>query len=93
MNHERSIVIRLIAIILVLFVVGVIGVMCVGCAPAESSAESSKMSKYAILRLPDDTIVEGYVDRMYTYTSGRTDITIDGVEYSTHWANIVVFYK
>lgn len=86
--------VRAIALVCAALLMSCILLMFTGCAPDESiEPEStpviSEESDYVIIRLPNDTIVEGYADYIYSYTNGSVKITIDGVEYQTHWENVV----
>lgn len=56
----------------------------------EASPVLETKSEYAILHLPDGTIVQGNVDRKYTYANGCVSIIIDGVKYYTHFANVAI---
>lgn len=94
MKNKKDII-RVIALVAVIFMLAVIPLMLTGCAPADTDApEASTVretkSEYAILRLPDGTIVRGDVDYKYTYQSGCVVINIDGVEYYTHFANVAI---
>lgn len=82
-------IMRTIALVLVILLLAGMCALLGGCAPAESSSTSEK-SKYAILRLPDDTIIQGNVDSTYTSSVGTIEIKINGVEYKTHWANVAI---
>ena len=80
--------IRAIAMTAAALILVCILLMFAGCATAENASESSTKAEYAIVRLPDGTLIEGNVDRKYSYSNGCIDITIDGVAYKTHWANV-----
>ena len=97
MKNKKDII-RAIAMIALLLILLSVCLMCTACAPAAQDTNgvgtgSNKTSEYAIIRLPDDTIIQGYVDYEYTNTVGCVEIVIDGVKYLTHWANVVVFNK
>lgn len=94
MKNKKD-VIRVVALLTVLLMLMAIPLMMVGCATAdtdtpEASTVRETKSEYAILHLPDGTIVRGDVDYKYTYQSGCVRITIDGVEYYTHFANVAI---
>ena len=95
MKKRINVTARVVAGILAALMILTVCVIATGCAPVDCTSENSTAcdvkSKYAMLRLPDDTIIQGYVDRTYTYSSGSIDITIDGVKYRTHWANVAIF--
>lgn len=90
MNHERSIVIRLIAIILVLFIAGVIGVMCVGCGN-QQMFDTTWTFERAIIFLPDGEKIEGKVTSWTDFDgSDMMQVTIEGKTYLTHSSNVVM---
>lgn len=76
-------VIALTAIIVILFS---IPVMFTGCAEAEAATTS----KQGIIFLPDGERIEGPVTRVYSYSNGAVEITIDGNVYTTHLDNVCI---
>lgn len=92
---NKKTVIRAVALTLAMVILACICVLFTGCVPADTSvSETSPVrevkSEYAILRLPDDTIIQGNVGRKYTSSVGTIEIEINGVEYKTHWANVAI---
>lgn len=92
---KRKDIVRVVALVTVLLMLVVIPLMMVGCAAVdtdtpEASTVRETKSEYVILRLPDGTIIRGDVDYKYMYQTGGVSITIDGVKYYTHIANIAI---
>jgi hypothetical protein len=97
MKHKKNKkdVIRGIAFTLAMLLIAAMCVLLGGCAPAETDGVETvtvceEKSEFAIVRLPDGTIIQGNVEYHCTYSSGCIKITIDGVEYYTHLANVAI---
>lgn len=91
----KKTMIRVLSAIVTVLILFCICVMATGCAPVDADmSEGLKVqntkSEYAIVRFPDDTIIRGNVDHKYMYSNGCIKITIDGVEYYTHIANVAI---
>lgn len=45
---------------------------------------------YAIVKLPDDTIISGRLDQYWGYSGGIVAVSIGGSLYRTHYSNVVL---
>lgn len=74
-------------IVLALF----IGVMFCSCGT--SNAETTKQEKQqdeAMIKMPDGTVVRGYLQKYGYEIYPSVDVTIDDVTYVTGWENVVI---
>lgn len=53
---------------------------------------SKKEYNYAIIKLPDDTIIEGELD-YYFDSNGVAEVTIDGIQYKVSQENCAFISK
>lgn len=73
----------------ILIVVACILLLC-GCGGRDSRDTETKNGPRAIIRLPDDTLVTGKVDRYSLLSDGFARVTIHGTTYMTNTINVCI---
>lgn len=70
----------------ILLAIVMVATLCAGCGVEQASEESGK--EWAMIRLPDGTIITGE-GRIVTKSYSVVTIEINGVRYTTDYSNIV----
>lgn len=89
MKNKKDII-RIIAMVLCALLLFGILVMFTGCSEADMESPSSHTTKQIIIYRPDgEKIIEGEIESLTTYSSGKVIVRVNGVKYITHLANVL----
>lgn len=79
-------------VIAIIFMLILVVVLFTGCTSNQPGPSKPNNTKYAMIRMPDGSIVQGLCSYMrYGYCSAV--VIIDGVRYQTGAENVVVVWK
>lgn len=73
-----------------ILLLALVGVVLTGCSTSEDKTATNPNDKYAMLRMPDGSIIQGVCDN-FNVSYGCVRLDIDGTGYVTGLENVLIW--